>query len=229
MLRGAVQRRKVFLLLSDAGALTPAVLRALRLARRARTPVEVVVLDFTVNAGPPDEPLRGLPVRRFWLDAAPAGGGGLPRHNVTDLEQRPVVAWEEDWRAGYYQDGLPVLAISERGRATVVDHYGRHGRPVRRDELDLGKLIRIIDLHPSTGQEVTHRYLDAGGDCWLSVWVDPDGTLGRTQRHRGQVREFADYRAAQGDWVAGLIAHTRRPLVLTAGRPAAEVAARLSD
>lgn len=222
-----IRGRPVWLLLSGSEPVSPWYARTLRSAAEHRAGAAVFVLDFV--PGVTDLPDR-LPARRFWLDAAPGGGGSAPRYSTVGCIEGKVGGPDETWRNGYYRDGKPVLTITERGGATIVEDYDGFGEPVRREEIDQdGKLIRLVDLHPSDGREVTHRYLNADGECWLSVWVDPeDGRLGRTQRHRGDVREFPTLRAAQAAWVAGQISGPT-PRILVSGRGAEEVAELVKD
>lgn len=211
-------RTPVFLLLPDLHALTPELLRALRLAVRARAPVHVVVLDvaaaFDRAVGPIPERVR---VHRYWLDAAPGGGGALPRHRVEGLEQAPLPGKDDGWLRGYYRDGSPVLAITEQAGWTIVEHLAPGGQCVRRDEIDPdGRLIRLVDLHPTTAEPVGHRYLAADGRCWLSVRLDPDsGEPGPADRHAVELRAFDGMRDCQAEWVAGLLAAGRSRVVVT--------------
>jgi hypothetical protein len=213
-----------------------AAAHAARTARRVRIPVEVLVLDF-VHGPTLEETLAtfpaDVPVRRFWRAAAPGGGGATPRHSTATLTQAPVPDPEAGgWRSGYYRAGKPVLAMTGQAGATTVDHYGPDATPVRRDEIDgRGKLVRVIDLHPATGREVTHRYLDVEGACWLSVEVNAGkGTPGRTQQHRPRVREFPSFRAAQADWVAGYLRAAVRPQrILAAGKIGRAIAQAIDE
>lgn len=224
LLAARVQRRPVFLLLSGSETISPWYARWLRSAAEHRVRTTVLVLDFVPGgARLPD----GLPARRFWLDAAPGGGGAAPRYSTAGCSEGPVAAYGgETWLTGYYRDGKPALTITKLGAATIVEDYGTSGEPARREEIDeRGKLIRLVDLHPADGREVTHRYLDSDGECWLSVWVDDeDSTLGRTQQHRGVQREFPTLRAAQASWVATQLSGAASPRVLISGRGAQEVA-----
>lgn len=192
-----------------------AALRAVRLARKMRIPADVLVLDFVpvpilqeaLNKFPAD-----VPVLRFWRDAAPVGGGAAPRHSTATLRPAPLPDLKErgKWRAGYYRAGQPVLAITERGQLTLIEHFGPGAAPVCRDEIDeRGKLVRVVDLHPGTGREVTHRYFDAEGACWFSVDVEAaTGALDVARRHRPHPHEFASYRDAQAEWIAQLLGRT---------------------
>lgn len=214
--------RPVWLLLSGSEPVSPWYARRLRSAAEHRAGAAVLVLDFVPGVtGLP----ASLPARRFWLDAAPGGGGSAPRYSTAGCTEGKVAGPGEGWQNGYYRDGKPVLTIIRRGDATIVEEYNSTGEPVRREEIDHdGRLIRIVDLHPADGREVTHRYVNADGECWLSVWVDPeDGTLGPAQQHRGDVREFPTLRAAQAAWVAGLISGPT-PRILVSGRGAQQVA-----
>lgn len=222
LLGARVRGRPVWLLLSGSEPVSPWYARRLRSAAEHRAGAAVLVLDFVPGVtGLP----ASLPARRFWLDAAPGGGGSAPRYSTADCSAGKVAGPDESWRNGYYRDGKPVLTITEHGDATIVEEYDGSGEPVRREEIDQdGKLIRLVDLHPADGREVTHRYLNADGECWLSVWVDPErGTLGRTQQHRGDVREFPTLRAAQASWVAGQISGPT-PRILVSGGGAQQVA-----
>lgn len=220
-------RTPVYLLLSGSEQLPLPMARRLRSGVGKWAGVQVIVLDFAPQADAKKAKAQipeQLGVRRFWLDAAPGGGGCAPRHTTEDLVRLPVPGPNETWRTGYYRDGFPVLGVTENRAASMVDHY-EAGLPAWREELDSsGRLIRIVDLHPGTQEEVSHRYLDSAGECWLSVWVEADGTLGRTQRHRGTVREFPTYREAQADWVVELMADATRSRILVSGSAASEVA-----
>lgn len=227
MLTARLRDVPVFLLVSGTERFSAAMVRRLRVAAGRRAGLQVLVLDFAPHATAAKAALAKLPidlhVKRFWLDAAPGGGGCTPRHSTDGLVRRPVPGPKDTWHTGYYRDGYPVVGVTEHPGATMVDHY-EAGLPAQRDEIDSsGRVIRIVDLHPDTGHEVTHRYLDSSGDCWLSVWVESDGTLGRTQRHRGKVREFPSFRAAQADWVRELAPGSTPPRLLASGSSAREV------
>lgn len=223
-LRACLARRRAYIVVSGGRKATVVgAARSARVAAGLRVPVELLVLDFSPKVDI-DSVLAGLPetveVRRFWRDAAPGGGGASPRHAVGSMVPTQVPGPRAGtWRTGYFQEGKPVLSLSEHGPATAVEHYGRAGRPVCRDELDgHGALVRITDLHPDSRTAVTHRYLDSTGECWLSVWIDPaDGSYGRTQQHAPRPREFRSLRAAQADWVGERVAGTTRARVLAAG------------
>ncbi|MGH3516723.1 MAG: hypothetical protein ACRDQ7_04790 [Haloechinothrix sp.] len=230
VLTASARRDSLYLLVSGSPAdgLSPALVRTVRAAVTVRIPVEVLVLDFVPGGAEsvPAELPAAVSVRRFWREAAPDGGGAAPRQATAPLPREPVPVGEE-WRTGYYRAGRPVLALRESEGATLVEHYGHAGVPVRRVEIDgRGTLVRIVDLHPATGRDVTHRYLDSDGECWLSVWVDgEDGTLGPTQQHRPHLREFESFRAAQAEWVAEQMARAARRRVVAVGRGAEQVAA----
>lgn len=220
-------RTPVFLLLPDLHALTPELLRALRLAVRARAPVHLAVLDVVAGL---DRPAGSIPervrVHRFWLDAAPGGGGAPPQHSVKGLEQAPLPGEDDEWLRGYYRDGSPALAVADRAGWTIVEHLASGGRRVRRDEIDPdGRLVRLVDLHPTTAGPVGHRYLDSDGRCWLSVRLDPDsGEAGPAHRHVGELRAFDGMRDCQAEWVAGLLAAAGRSRLVVSGPVAQHVA-----
>jgi hypothetical protein len=233
MLAGRAQRTGVYVLVSgaDAERPSPAFGRGIRAAVEARIPVELLVLDFPPEAAASaavaqTEIPADIPVRCFWRAEAP--GGTAPRHSTAMLTPGPVPKRPCGgmWQTGYFRAGLPVFAVAESGGTTTIDHYGLGGVPLQRHEIDaLGRLVRIIDLHPATGRDATHRYWNADGECWLSVWVDPDdGDLGPTQQYRPRPREFPSLRSAQAHWVVEQMARTTRPRVLTTGNAAEEVA-----
>lgn len=204
------------LVLDNERALTPAIRRALQAARLTRADVEVAVLDFKPNVGA--KRVRGLPVRRFWVDASPAGAGAPTRHNVDGLVAGRVEGPSQEWLDGWYSDeGVPVYAVSD----AVVECYDRAGRIARSEQLDAdGALIRIVDRHPRTGKPTTHRYLGSDGRCWLSVWVTKTGTWGRTQQHVGDQREYPTMRQAQAQWLASFADGAR---LFAGGRAATKV------
>lgn len=234
---GRMQRRGVFVVISGLPADPEAFVRTIRAAAEENVPVEVLVLDFDPSGEqwPVAHPEPGgfpshVVVRRFWRDAVPEAGGSAPRYSTVTLTPAPVPGPAEgQWRTGYLRRGAPVLAIDRVGAGTVVEHTNAAGLPLRREEIDAeGRLVRIVDLHPVTGQPVSHRYIGADGTCWLSVWIDPvSGRPGRTQRHRSPLREFPSYSAAQADWVSRCISITALPTVFVGDHSAERVVAKL--
>ncbi|SNR76946.1 hypothetical protein SAMN06265360_11856 [Haloechinothrix alba] len=226
-----VRRHRVYVLVAGAetAPLRTAV-RCVRFAAGLRAPAELVVMDYSNDpaaagalAGAP----AGVAVRLFWRDAAPDGGGATPRYTsgTADAPEPHPGSLERSWDTGYYQAGRPTMAVTERGRTTAVEHYQHGSMPSRRDEIDeRGRLVRTVDLHPATGRAVTHRYLDTSGRCWMSVWIDTDGTVGRAQRHRPVATEFPSLRSAQAEWLASLLETERRHTVLAVGADAVSVA-----
>ncbi|MBA0125228.1 hypothetical protein H0B56_06710 [Haloechinothrix sp. YIM 98757] len=226
-----LRRRRVYVLVAGAEtAPLRTAARCVHFASGLRAPAELVVMDYSHDpaaaaalAGAP----AGVAVRRFWRDAAPDGGGATPRyspHTAGVPEPHPG-ALDRVWDTGYYRAGRPVMTVTERGRTTVVDHYQHGSMPSRRDEIDeRGRLVRAVDLHPGTGRAVTHRYLDTTGRCWMSVWIDPDGSFGRAQRHHPATTEFSSLRTAQAEWLASLLETERRYTVLAVGADAVSLA-----
>lgn len=184
-------------------------------------PVEVLVLDHTVDAAPAQLP-DGVTVRRFWEDAAPGDGAYVPGTASAGTALAgaaasvPVPRRDGGWMPGRYRDGLPTLAVETHPAGARVEHYGPAGLPVRRDELDqTGALVRVIDLN-SAGAEVAHRYFDGSGACWLSVGVR-NGEPGRVVRQLPRPAEYSDLAAAQAEWASRRVAAAVRPIVVSAG------------
>lgn len=179
-------------------------------------PVEVLVLDHTVDATPAPLP-EGVTVRRFWEDAAPGDGAYVPGAALAGTTTSvPVPRRDGGWMPGRYRDGLPTLAVETHPAGARVEHYGPAGLPVRRDELDqTGALVRVIDLN-SAGAEVAHRYFDGSGACWLSVGVR-NGEPGRVVRQLPRPAEYSDLAAAQAEWASRRVAAAVRPIVVSAG------------
>lgn len=158
-------------------------------------------------------------VHRFWRDAAPAHGGIESRIDTTALSPGPVPG-DREWLTGYYRDGLPAIARSTSGGTETVLHYDAQGKPARRDEVDAtGILVRVADLDPITGRDVTHRYLNSSGTCWLSVRLAEDGRTPRSVlRHHPVQREYRRLADAHASWLAehGLTGRTGRALTVGA-------------
>jgi hypothetical protein len=228
MLAQRARGRRVYVLLAGGRkAALSGTVRSVRLTAALRLPAEIYVLDFNRTV---EEALAALPtkvpVRRFWRDAAPAGGGVMPRSVTVESSAEPVPGNDAGgWRSGYYLAGTPVVAITNEPGSKSVLHYGTHGAPVRREQIDGGgRLVRVVDIHPATGRDVTHRYLNSDGRCWLSVWLDADGrTPGRTLQHHPMPRELASFRAAQAEWIADQGTATSRVRMLVAGHAAEQI------
>jgi len=125
----------------------------------------------------------------------------------------------------FWREAVVGTDASMPHRITSVKHPDTPGQPLRRAVVDGdGRLVRTVDLHPRTGQEVTHRYSTGDGRCWLSVWIDPDdGTPGRAFQHLPAARAFASLRAAQASWVREAISTTGRPLLIAGDRTGEDV------
>ncbi len=196
--------------------LPEAVVGRMREAVAGGTPVEVLVLDHTLDAAPAQLP-GGVTVRRFWEDAAPGDGAYVPGAALAGTTTSvPVPRRDGGWMPGRYRDGLPMLAIETHPAGARVEHYGPAGLPVRRDELDQdGTLVRVVDLD-SSGAEVAHRYFNGSGACWLSVGVR-DRVPGRVLRQLPGPAEYRDLAAAQAEWASSRVAAAVRPVVVSAG------------
>lgn len=182
----------------------------------AGVPVEVLMLDFAWDAAPTSLP-DGVAVHRFWEDASPGGGTYVPGREPVNITAAPVPRQDGQWLPGRYRDGLPVVAVETGGAGARVEHYGPAGLAVRRDELDRdGALVRALDLNPSDGAEVTQRYFDASGACWLSAGVG-DGARGRVLRHRPRPAVYRDLAAVQAEWASRRVAAAVSPVVVSAG------------
>lgn len=226
---GRARWRGVFVIASGAelGALPGDAVDAMRHAVAKGHLAEVLVLDYDGTVALPELP-DGVKLRRFWADPAPA------KDVAPDVSHSsaatPVRLADGRLAPGYYRDGLPVAAVLESGagsRAALYSHNGLHVRNVEYD--DEGNVVRVVDVDPTSGAEVAHRYLDERGSCWLSVTVMADGTLGRAYSSRPKAKKFADLTAAQADWVRRRIAVTPRATVVSAGPEGHRVASLVNQ
>ena len=193
--------------LTEQRTLQPALIRSIQAAAAADIPVGLLVLDYDPRV---DAQLRTL------LDE-----GVLPARVALHRFWRDAVV-DSAWSAP--------TTVSGTAAGTSVEHFNASGALIRRDEIDhVGQLVRIVDLHPVTGREVTHRYQTGDRACWLSVWVNPEHeTLGRTYRHLPRTRAFPSLPAAQADWVRQVISTTSRPVLVAGDRPAEDVIRQVS-
>ena len=200
--------------------------------------VEVLLVDYDadldagfVAAVERGEIPAGVVVRRFWRDAVPGAGLARPRHTTTGFVAEPAPAGRAgEWHTAFYRAGIPVLAVNKTSAAAkTVEFYGRLGQSVRREEIDAGgNLVRIVDVHPDTGQAVTHRYPTGHDTCWLSVWVNPeDGSLGPAFQLLPAPRSFPSLTAAHAQWVDQVVSRTARPVLIAADAPSHEVLRRV--
>jgi hypothetical protein len=234
---GRGQRTGVFIVVSTIGtgeqAPSPTLMQSINTAAAAGAPVEVLLADYDADLDAQfaayvehDELQAGVTVRRFWRDATPGAGLSRPRHTTAGLVAGPAPGAEVgEWRAAFYRSGTPALAVDEKPTGSIVEHYGTLGQPVRRDEIDAeGRLVRIVDIHPDTGRDVTHRYPMGDDTCWLSVWVNAtDGSLGPAHQHLPAPREFASLRAVQARWIDQVAARTARPVLIAADAQSQEL------
>ena len=233
---GRLRRTGVFVVVSldrPGGQSSSALIPSVNTAVAAGLPVEVLLVDYdqsldgqfaaNVEQG---EIASGVRLRRFWREAVPGAGTAEPRHTTEGLVAEPAPgAQPGEWRTAFYRCGIPVLAIDERPAGRTIEYFGAMGKPIRRDEIDAdGNLVRIIDVHPETGREVTHRYPMGANTCWLSVWANPqDGSLQSAYQHLPTPRTFVSLRAVQAQWVDQIVAGTARPIVVAASPESRDV------
>jgi hypothetical protein len=188
--------------LTEQRALQPVLIRSIQAAAAAEIPVGLLVLDYDPQVDAHLCTLRekntlpaGVAVHRFWQNAVVGSGWSAP------------------------------TTVAGTVAGTRVEHHNASGASIWRDEMDRsGQLVRMVDLHPVTGREVTHRYLTGDRACWLSVWVDPEReTLGRTYQHLPRTQAFSSLPAAQANWVRQVISSTSRPVLIAGDRPGWEV------
>src|SRR5699024_9518892 len=123
----------------------------------------VVVVDFD-TAGPLGlaggrdsvQPGGKWWCRRLFEQASSRGGRpGWHLPHGTDWVYDPTTG---SWWPGRCVAGVPRVAYPDE---RTVQHYTELGVPLRRDEYDTaGRVVRSVDLHPSTGRPVRHRYFD---------------------------------------------------------------------
>jgi hypothetical protein len=223
---GRGQQVGVFVVVSPSRAdaqTSSALMQSVYNAAATGAPVELLLVDYDADldarfeAALNDGEIPGCVVRRFWRDAVPGAGEAKPRHNTAGLVAQPAPGpGVGEWRTAFYQSGVPALAVDESPARSTVEYFGTLGETVRRDEIDAtGNLVRIVDVHPVTGQDVTLRYPLGDDSCWLSVWVK-DGSPGSAHQHIPAPREFATLQAVQARWVDEVIAKTARPVVIAA-------------
>jgi hypothetical protein len=216
--------RGLFVIASGAelGAIPDDVVVAMRHAVAKGRHAEILVLDYdgaVASLEPPD----GVKLRRFWADPAPAKNVAPDVSHASAAT--PVRLADGTLAPGYYRDGLPVAAVLDSvsgSRAALYSHNGLHVRNVEYDHR--GSVVRVVDVDPTSGAEVAHRYLDEQGSCWLSVTVLADGTLGHAYRSRPKAKKYADLVAAQADWVRRRVAITPRATIISAGSASHRVA-----
>jgi hypothetical protein len=229
---GRGKRDGAFVVVAPTGKqASSALIHSINTAVAAGVPVDVLLVEydaeldvqFASNLERGAIPAE-VTLRRFWRDAIPGAGLSKPRHDTAGLVAEPAPAAQAgEWRTAFYRSGIPVLAVDETTAGCTVDYFGSVGEPLRRDEIDADrKLVRIVDLHPDTGREVTHRY-PIGDTCWLSVWVNENGTLGPVQQHLPAPREFTSLGALQAQWVDQVVSRTARPILIAANSESREV------
>lgn len=211
---------------ADPSILTQAAHGA-RIAAHLRLPPLVLVLDYdprvemVVNRLP-----ANVAVRRFWRGSV---GGIRPRISDTGLSEGPVPSPDNGggWVSGHYQHGLPALARVTRPEGDLIFHYGRQGKPIRREELDTdGNVARVVELHPETNRDVAYGYLDSDGEPWLTVWLDDDGmTPRKVNQHRPTEREYGGLAELHASWVADQQEAVKARLHITVGTGSRHAAA----
>ena len=185
--------------------------------------VELLILDFAWDAAPAVP--EGVAVRLFWRDAVPGVGGFTPPR-LDGLSPAPVPTEEGEWGHGYYRDGLPVARIKAGSAGKQIDVLTPWGAIMRRHELDDGgRLARIIDVDPETGDDVTHRYIADNGSCWLSVPLDATGPGGPVRQFMPAAHTYSTLTDVHATWVRTRL--PQRSSVRAAGPSSDQVVKRL--
>jgi hypothetical protein len=212
----------------EAMSLPTSVQDAITQKAKRTAPTELLILDFV--PGPATHVPNDVKVHRFWREAAPDIGGYIAHDPGAGLSRAPIPGALGEWRPGFYANGRPVLSIIENINGTSIEHYGAAGSVVRRDELDdVGRLVRIVDVDPSSGLDVTHRYIADDGSCWLSVQLSADGQPGSARQFRPQVRAHEALESLQAEWVSQHFDAAQGQTVLSAGPTSRRIARRLRD
>lgn len=160
--------------------------------------------------------------RYFWREAAP-GGGGAPADSLAAAEQEPgLTSFTGETDNGSvircYQDGLLVKSKyrDTKGNILRIDHHDRARRPVAREQFDeRGRLVRIDELNPESGNSTLRRWYDSSGACWLTTWMSPGGSAMATVRHKPSPVAYDNFGHCVAEWVDEILADSPAPVVFS--------------
>lgn len=228
VLAGRGRLRGLFVISSyaDGGSFLSGVVPRIQGALADGVPVEVLELDFSPSA-PAVELQPDVSVHRFWEDMVSGAACQMSPDVMRASAKTPAFLADRTRAPGFYSDGLPSYAVVKTEAGTRVAYYSSNGVHTHTHEFDHeGVFVRIVDLDPATGKEVTHRYVDSDGWCWLSVSIDADGQPTSSFQMLPRAMRWPDLASIQARWVRRRLGRTLRPVVLATGPASSRVMSR---
>lgn len=210
------------------GGVTRAVVRRARHYAEAGIPVRLLLTGFGHRE---DEALAdvqrewGLPtsveVRYFWREAAPGGGGAPPDPSTMATAEPGLKAVEKSSSTGttyrFYSKGNLTKAkrFTADGRLQWVTYHADGGGEEAREHFDpRGRLTFVEHFNPETGKGVLRRWFDSSGHCWLTCWLNTNGTPTMSVRHRPAPRAYDHFGYCVAEWVDEVTADWDVPVVI---------------
>lgn len=212
------------------GGVTRAVLARARMYAQAGIPVRLLLTGHVGHEDSVERSLReswDLPVelvefRYFWREAAPGGGGAPAGPLAAADEELGLTSFPERSGTGRvircYADGLLVKSkyFDGSGALQHIDHHDSARRVLSKEVFDdHGRLVRIDELAPETGQALLRRWYDASGGCWLTTWLTPAGSATRAVQHRPSPVAYDHFGQRVAEWVDEVLADSAAPVVIS--------------
>lgn len=213
------------------GGVTRTLLARMRLFADAGIKVRLLLTGHGTREDDEEASIRkawSLPdsveIRYFWRDAAPTGGGA-PVDPLVLAENEPGLSSFAERRPAdtvvrFYRDGLIAKTkhFDHQGLLHRIDHHDSGRRTLSREYFDPhGRLVRIDDLNPESGEPTLRRWFDRSGECWLTNWLTKSGPT-VTVRHVPAPVAFDDFEQCVAQWVDSVLADSPEPVVFSDSR-----------
>lgn len=122
----------------------------------------------------------------------------------------------------YYQNGLYKMykRFNNKGKLLFIDYFDDSRHRLKREEYDnKGTLVRIRNMDRTNNKPRLDQYLDIKGDCFLTVWVDPNTKKeGKTFRFLDKPKEFKALNNCYRNWVEDMLGNFKNPVIISDSR-----------
>ncbi|MDY0394130.1 glycosyltransferase [Virgibacillus halophilus] len=143
------------------------------------------------------------------------------------IQEKGLTAFPDDRLADgrafrYYTNGLYIKykRFNKKGELEFIDYMSRGRQRECREEYDNdGLLIRSREMDLSYNKPSLDRYFDARGNCFMSVWVNPENSKEqRTLTFGDTAAEYDNLYDLQTVWLNQLLAAYKHPTVMVERR-----------